>query len=178
MALTFGTNNQRINANLKTRFLGTNASGPTNYNHFVFTDRNDTNYVTTFAIMAGTRPTLSIGSNPAASYSPSADNNCLVFWEYDGNWNDWATYVTDDVDNVAFHPNFFPSKLATRAGTATWFLLQTRYSTTVYGAVTGTIGAIGSGSDLEITSQTIVTDGQTEYTVPYGFQIFRPPVLV
>ena len=178
MALSFGTNNQRINEALKTRFLGTQNSGATTYNHFTFADINNANYVTTFAIMGGTRPTLSISSNPATSVIPSQDSNCLVFWEYDGDWANWPTYVTDSADNVAFHPNFFPSKLATRSGTATWFLLQTRYSNTVYGVVTGTIGPIGSGADLEITDNSIVTDGQTEYTVPYGFQLYRPPVLV
>lgn len=178
MALTFGTNNQRVNANLKTRFLGINNTGPTNYNNFTFSDVNNGNYVTTFAIMSGTRPELTISSNPASSYVPSSAGECLVYWEYDGNWNSWSTYVTDAADNVSFHPNFFPSKLATRSGQATWFLLQTRYSSTVYGAITGSVGPIGSGADLEITDPNIVTDGQTEYTVPYGFQIYRPPVLV
>jgi len=177
MALTFGTENARINANLKNQFLHVGASSFNANNRFVFSNVGNSTYYTNFAIFSGARPTMTY-ADPGFNYSPTNNSNMLVYWQWRGDNGNWSTIAEDKTNSVKLSPNFFPSKVAYRAGEATWFALWTYYSSTVYGAVTGTVGAIGSGADLEITNTSIVTDGQTEYTVPYGIELYKPPILI
>jgi len=73
---------------------------------------------------------------------------------------------------IQFLPSWFDAKEVSQAGTATWFSIIQTENGNYRGGWTGTVGTVGSGSDLEISNTNLVTG--VEYTIPGGFKLNVP----
>ena len=112
-------------------------------------------YTNTILVCKGTRPTTFQTSYSA--FSPDV----LVSFGATADYNSVEGPVTSGITGTTFWINV-TSRLvtATQTGTATYFALLSTDGSTVYQQVTGTVGAIGSGSDLEISSTSITSGSQ------------------
>ena len=198
MAITFGKQNIRIRDNLRQRCIGDNLQGLSSYTDFCFRDIDDVNYATGIFIFSGTRIDLYNYSNRNATWHTDAylqnHSNCLAFWEQHNAWSGWphssygfpynTAYVQVRPYSVQFTPSFLTLKQGMRSGTATWFVVQTRYSSTSYGLLSGTVGNLGSGADMEIqicnssgdqvSTDTYIDTGKY-VNVPRGLTLHSPP---
>lgn len=106
-------------------------------------------------ICKGTRPTTFQTSYSA--FSP----DILMQFTANNDYNSVQGPVTAGITGTTFWTNV-TSRLvtATQTGVATYFALLTSDGTTVWQQVTGTVGAIGSGADLEISSTSITSGSQ------------------
>jgi hypothetical protein len=103
------------------------------------------------AIMKGTPPTSFSG---LTTYNArSADT--LLFYSCEPNWGGGATFTNSQFILTT------PFVAATQSGTATWFWGLTTSSPpgtgTIRQQMIGTVGATGSGADLEISNTNIVS---------------------
>ena len=106
-------------------------------------------------ICKGTRPTTF-----QTSYSAFSPDILMQFTALN-DYNVSEGPVTAGITGTTFWTNV-TSRLvtATQTGVATYFALLTSDGTTVWQQVTGTVGAIGSGADLEISSTSITSGSQ------------------
>lgn len=150
-------------------------------------------YYTSFAIMSGEKPDP---ENTGTPYHLSNDSRTLMHWRHNSNDSNMPLKAVNYTDHIQLTPEFFYRENAIRSGEATWFIIQTdwehweryvsyrsRYGSTSYsdrlyqtpridGIITGTVGPIGSGADLQLLDTNIVSGRQ--HQIPYGFKIFRP----
>lgn len=100
---------------------------------------------------------LCSGVKPATTPTLTQLNtNKLVLWYHQADLS--PTTLTGNTVVVNTNP-----VAATASGTATWFCICTAYGGVALQSITGTVGLVGSGSDLEIVN-TAITSG-TQYRV-------------
>lgn len=100
-------------------------------------------------IMTGTIP-----SSGLLNFANANANTLIRFSAIASGWSAPMTYTTSS-GNIVINTN---NQTATTSGTATWFAIITYYvgSATLLQSIYGNIGAIGSGADLEMSSNNIV----------------------
>ena len=162
-------------------------------------ERYTTRY-TTLLVMKGERPEITNagfsiqGMNTLDGIMSNPDVLLYYRWEQNA---DWSTLVSDEGDYLELLPEFFlPRQTGSRNGTPTYFIMYTHeetleqyvsylYRYTMYrnwrkvsdrldGVLTGTVGPLGSGSDLEFTFKTTDVETTSFHKIPYGMRLYRP----
>jgi len=118
-----------------------------------------------------------IASFPAFTSTTTRTSDLLISMSMPAGATSWIQVSSSNSVRVQLGVSNVPGGTATASGLATWFLMQNYFSggtltdLTIRSALIGTIGTIGSGADMEIYDNNIVSGNSYK---SYGFYMNFP----